>query len=255
VLSADVTLRPHGAVPYLPVRLALRREGGGVTLSVANMTGTRVLEYTGTVRPREIAGLLDATRRAALAGRRVDPARATFLGALQEVTPHPLIVAPVRVEGELRLGGGRPVAFSRTLGDGGPSSFGVHAVGSGRPQLTLSAVPVPVERLLDPPGAATWWAAIERRPLPGALLLRRLLDTRWMLVRVDQYETFLSNPDADGTNRIVYEYSTAAPAPRSPVAAPRPESGGGGSGMLVLLLAVGGSVVGAAAALVAWAHS
>lgn len=256
VLAADVTLRPQPAGRFLPVRLELSREGGGVTLTVTNTTATPVLEYEGTVRPREIATLLDATRRAAQAGRRVDPARATFFGEVRERRPHPLVEAPVHVVGELQLPGGRPVRFSRTLGDGRPLTMHVHADGSGRARLSLRAVPVPTSNLLDPPGSAqTWKAAIARHPLPAPFLLQRLMETRLQLVREDQYRAFLSNPDADGRNSIVYDYLTAAPAPRKAEAAPAPDSGGGGSGVLVVLLALGASLLGAGAALVAWAHS
>lgn len=252
VLAADVTLRPRAAAQFLPVRLKLRRERGGVTLSVVNATRTPVLEYVGFVRPQESAALLDETRRAALAGVRVRPAHATFIGSVSELTPRPLLEAPIRVEGELRLAGSRPVPFSTTLGDGRPLEIRVHADGSGRAHVRLRARPVPVERLLRPPGAATWKAAVRRRPLPAASLLQRLLETRIRLVRVDQYRTFLSNPDADGRNHIVYEYETAAPRPATVAPAPEPDSGGGA---LVALLVLGASVLGAGAALVAWAHS
>jgi hypothetical protein len=255
VLAADVTLRPRPAAPFLPVRLELHREGGGVSLSVVNATRTPVIEYAGVVRPREIAALLDETRRAARAGARLTPARATFLGLVRERTPRPLIEAPIHVEGELRLPGARPARFSGTLGDGEPLGMRVHAEGSGRAWVRLRAWPVPVTRLLRPPGASTWTAAIERRPLPGAFLLHRLLQTRMQMVRADQYHTFLSNPDADGRNRIVYDYEIAAARQRLAAPAPKPDSGGGGGGALVVLLVVGGSLLGAGAALVAWAHS
>jgi hypothetical protein len=252
VLAADVTLRPRAAAPFLPVRLKLQREAGGVTLSVVNATRTPVLEYVGFVRPRESAKLLDETRRAALAGVRLRPAHATFIGAVSELTPRPALEAPIRVEGELRLPGSAPVRFSRTLGDGAPLGIRVHANGSGRAQVRLRAWPVPVQRLLRPPGASTWKAAVRRRPLGAALLLQRLLETRLRMVRTDQYKTYLSNPDADGRNRIVYVYETAAVRSR-PVA---PASGqDSGSGRLVVLLVLGASVLGAGAALVAWAHS
>lgn len=253
VLAADVTLRPRAAAPFLPVRLKLRRESGGVTLSVANATRTPVLEYVGFVRPRQSAKLLDETRRAALAGGRLSPAHAAFIGSVSELTPHPALEAPISVEGELRLPGSQPVRFSRTLGDGAPLGLRVHVNGSGRAHVRLRAMPVPVERLLRPPGAPTWKAAVRRRPLGAAFLLQRLLETRLRMVRADQYKTYLSNPDADGRNRIVYEYETAAARSRPVAAAPERDSGSGGP--LVALLVLGGSVLGAGAALVAWAHS
>lgn len=252
VLAADVTLRPRAAAPFLPVRLKLRREAGGATLSIANATRTPVLEYVGFVRPRESAKLLDETRRAALAGVRLRPAHATFIGSVSELTPRPALEAPIRVEGELRLPGSAPVRFSRTLGDGAPLAIRVHANGSGRAHVRLRAWPVPVERLLRPPGASTWKAAVRRRPLGASFLLQRLLETRLRMVRTDQYKTYLSNPDADGRNRIVYEYETAAVRSRSVAPAPEKDSGGG---PLVVLVVLGASMLGAGAALVAWAHS
>ena len=73
------------------------------------------------------------------------------------------------------------------------------------------------------------------------------------LVRSDQFQGFLSNPDPLGRDRTVYVYETAAAAPRG---GDRPRPGGKtGNGVLMALLAVGGSVLAAGAALVAWAHS
>jgi hypothetical protein len=254
VLAADVKLRPRPVAEFLPLRLELERESAGATLSVVNATRTPVLEYSGLVRPEESAKLLDETRRAARAGVRVSPAQATFFGPVTEVTPHPQVEAPIKVAGQLSFPGSRPVAFAATLGDGRPFGITVHARGTGRPHVRLRAWPVPPERLLTPPGAPTWKAAVGRRPIPAASLLKRLLQARMRMVRVDQYQTFLSNPDADGRNRIVYEYETAA-APRRAAPAPKEGSGGSGSGPLVLVLALLGSILAVGAALAAWAHS
>ena len=90
-----------------------------------------------------------------------------------------------------------------------------------------------------------------RHPLPAEALLQRLIETRMELVRSDQFQGFLSNPDQLGRDRTVYVYETTA-APQ-PVAASTSSSSGGGP--LVWLLAVGGAVVAAGAALVTWAHS
>jgi hypothetical protein len=131
----------------------------------------------------------------------------------------------------------------------------VHAPGDGTPHVNLIATPIPVEQLLRPPGGArTWTAALKRRALPAPFLLKRLLESRMRLVRADQYQAFLSNPDADGRSRSVYAYETGK-APRSR-AAPAPSSDeDGGGGPLVLLLAIGGAVIAAGAGLVAWAYS
>jgi hypothetical protein len=253
VLAADVKLRPRPAARFLPVRLELEREDGGATLSVVNATGAPVLEYVGFVRPKETAALLDATRRAARAGVRVSPAHATFIGSVTELTPRPVVEAPIRVEGELRVGRSRPVPFSTTLGDGRPLAIRVHADGSGRAHVRLRAWPVPVERLLTPPRGLSWGEAVRKRNLPPASLLKRLLEARMRLVRADQYQTYLSNPDADGRSRTVYVYETAAARARA--AAPAPEQDSGGGGTIVLVLALVGSVLAAGVALAAWAHS
>jgi len=256
VLAADVTLRPGEAAQYLPVRLGLQHTGDGVTLTVANATVTPELEYAGTTRPRQIASLLDRTRRTARAGERLFAGYATFYGRVRQRAQRAQIEAPLRVEGELRVGSGNPVRFSELLGDAEPLALQVHARGAGTPHVKLTATPVPVERLLRPPGGApTWTAALKRRPLPGPFLLQRLLQSRMRLVRGDQYQSFLANPDADGRSRSVYVYETAKAPRQQAVAAPSGDDERGGGGPLVILLAIGGAIVAAGAGLVAWAHS
>jgi hypothetical protein len=105
---------------------------------------------------------------------------------------------------------------------------------------------------LRPPGAPSWVAALRRRAIPADVLLRRLIDTRMQLVRSDQYQAFLSNPDPQGTSRTVYIYETTAAPVRKAASAPNPGSGGNG---LMLALALAGSVLGVGAALVLWAYS
>lgn len=256
VLAADVTLRPGEAAQYLPVRLGLEHTGDGVTLTVANATVTPELEYAGTTQPRQIASLLDRTRRTARAGERLFAGYATFSGRVRQRAQKAQIEAPLRVEGELRVGSGKPVRFSEMLGDGEPLALQVHARGAGTPHVKLTATPVPVERLLRPPGGApTWTVALKRRPLPGPFLLERLLQSRMRLVRADQYQSFLANPDADGRSRSVYVYETAKAPRQQVVAAPSGDDERGGGGPLVILLAIGGAIVAAGAGLVAWAHS
>ena len=253
LLTANVSLRTAEAAKYLPLRLRLSRSGDGVTLEATNATTTSQLEYEGKVRARQIVGLLDRTRRSARAGERLAAAYATVYGAVRQQR-QAQIEAPLQVEGELRAGHGEPVRFSRTLGDGSPLTLRVHAAGSGKPHVTLTAVPVPVDRLLRPPGGApTWTASLRRRPLPAPSLLRRLLETRMRLVRADQYRTFLANPDADGRSRSVYVYRTVAGPKEATARTAAPKENGGGP--LVLLLAIGGSILAAGFALVAWAHS
>ena len=105
--------------------------------------------------------------------------------------------------------------------------------------------------LTPPGGAGTWSDAVARNPQPADALLQRLIETRMELVRSDQFQGFLSNPDQLGRNRTVYVYETAA-APHAVAASTSSSSGGG---PLMVLLAVGGAIVAAGAALVTWAHS
>jgi hypothetical protein len=211
------------------------------------------MTYTGVVRSAEMAKLLDATRRSSLAGERVKAAFATFIGLVHTPQQPVSIEAPLRIKGKLQLPGGSPVSFSRVLGDGQPLTFTVHANGSGAPRVRLRASPVPVVKLLTPPGAKTWKEAARRRRLDPAELLRRLLGTRQRLVRADQYQTFLADPDADGRSRAVYEYQTVAAQRSKPVATPA--RGNGGSDALLIMLLILGSLVVAGGGLVVWAHS
>jgi hypothetical protein len=252
VLAANIELRVPASAPYLPLRLRLMREAGGVRVRITNATATPVMSYAGVVRPLEIARLLDETRRSSLAGERVTAAFATFIGEVR-IPKQPLrIEAPLRVEGQLDLPEGDPVTFSRVLGDGQPLSFEVRAKGSGEPRLDLRAWPAPVIKLLRPPGARTWAATIRRRPMPGAPLLSRLLGARLRLVRADQFQTFLADPDADGRSRAVYDYELGATTPKTVVV---PDKEGDGSDTLLIVLVVLGFVAVLGGGLVAWAHS
>jgi hypothetical protein len=252
-LVADMALRIPPSAPYLPLRVHLQRDGDEVSLRIVNATVAPVMSYQGVVRAPEMAKLLDATRRSSLAGQRVKAAFANFFGDVH-VPRRPIrIEAPLRVEGELRLPGREPVAFDRVLGDGRPLSFEVHARGGGTPTIHLEAAPAPVVSMLRPPGAATWAAAIRRRTIPPADLLSRLIGARFRLVRADQFQTFLADPDSDGHARAVYEYETVAA--RTPGHTVAPVKDGNGSDALLVALLIVGSLVVVGGGLVAWAHS
>jgi hypothetical protein len=250
VLAADVTLRASPVAQFLPVRLRVRREGDSVVLTVVNATTASGTAYTGVARAADLAALLDSTREASLSGSRLKPAFATFTGPVR--VRKESAEAPLRVVGQLSLPGSPPVSFARTLGDDSPLGFQVEARGSGAPTVRLRVSAAPVVKLLRPPAGATWAAAIRKRPLTSPFLLRRLFAARMRLVRADQYESFLANPDTDGRSRTVYVYETVkASAPR---VAPASREGGG-SDVLLVVLAVAGSLVLAAGGLVVWAHS
>jgi hypothetical protein len=264
LLAADATLRAGPVRPYLPLRLQARRDGERYELTLTNTTTTSEVAFQGSGTAKELAALLDRTRRDALAHRRLRPAYVTIRGLVSQRATKPEIAAPLRVEGELRFPAapsaasgatleGRTVRFSFVLGDEQPLTHQIQVSGGGEPRLQLEARPDNVVRGLTPPGgAASWSAAVARRPLAANALLVRLVDTRMELVRSDQFQGFLANPDPLGLDRTVYVYATAAAVPR---AATGSSSGKTGNGVLMALLAIGGSVLAAGAAVVAWAHS
>jgi hypothetical protein len=254
VLAAEAFLRAKDAAPYLPVRLRLERRGDRAILTVTNATAVPQQVYTGKVLLPELARLLDETRRSSLTGVRLKGTFANFIGEVRTLKQPVRIAAPLRVEGELRLPNQAPVTFDRTLGDGQPLSFQVEARGQGVPKIHLQARPAPVVRELRPPGAATWAGALSRNPPPVGELVHRLMTTRMQLVRADQFQSFLADPDADGRTRSVYEYETVAVKSHRVAAAPASPDGDGGDALLIIL-AVIGSVVVAGGGLVAWAHS
>ena len=121
------------------------------------------------------------------------------------------------------------------------------------PKVHLQARPAAVVRELRPPGASTWAAALSRSAQPVEEVVHRLMTTRLQIVRADQFQSFLANPDADGRARSVYEYETVAVKQRA-AAAPPPQDDSGSDALLVALALIG-SVVVAGGGLVAWAHS
>jgi hypothetical protein len=264
LLASDAKLRPGPVRPYLPLRLQAQREGDRYELVVSNATTTPEVAFQGSGVPKELAALLDRTRRDSLAHRPLRPAYVTINGAISQRPSKARIAAPLRVEGTLHFPSapstakgatldGRTVRFSFVLGDGQPLTRRIEVSGGGEPKLRLEARPDAVVRGLTPPGGAgTWSAAVGRNPLPADALLERLIETRMQLVRSDQFQGFLSNPDQLGKDRTVYVYETAA-VPRAVSASTSSSSGGGGA--LTVLLAVGGAVLAAGAALVTWAHS
>ncbi len=263
LLVSDAELRPGPVRPYLPLRLEAQRDGDRYELAVTNATTTGEVAFQGTGLPKELAALLDRTRRDSLAHRRLRPAYVTIDGAVSQRPRQARISAPLHIEGRLRFpsaptaasGGtldGRTVRFSFVLDDRQPLTRRIEVSGGGEPKLHLETRPDAVVRGLTPPGgASTWSAAVTRKPLPADALLERLIDTRMELVRSDQFQGFLSNPDALGRNRTVYVYETAA----RPHAVAASSSSSSGGGALMALLAVGGAIVAAGAALVTWAHS
>lgn len=261
LLSADAMLRPGPVLPFLPLRLHASREGDRYMLTVANATETSEVAFQGTAAKTELESGLDQTRRQSLAHGRLTPLYVTISGVVSQRPQKARVAAPLLVDGELRFpqvpssaaGGvvdGRSVHFSFVLGDEQPLTRRVEVTGGGgEPRVHVEVNPSAVVHGLRPPGGGASWRSSR---LPADALMRRLIDTRMELVRSDQYEGFLANPDPLGLNTTSYVYETAAVHHAVPTEA---TSSGGGSDTLVLLLAIGGAIVAAGAGLVAWAHS
>ena len=254
VLAANVTLRAAPVAQFLPVRLRLGRDGDRVTLTVVNATRPSEVAYSGAARRPSWRALLDSARRASLSGSRLTAAFATFVGPVHARNGS----APRRRSGlqvELSVPGGAagPVrAHARATADRSPSAS--RRADSGEPKVLLRVQP----------GARRAAARARRGPGPGrprsgsagfpaALLLRRLFEARMRLVRADQYQSFLADPDADRAEprglRLRDRRGGAGSGGGSPA------STGGGSDVLLVVLVVAGSVVAAAGGLVVWAHS
>ena len=178
LLVSDAKLRPGPVRPYLPLRLESRREGDRYELAVTNATSTSQVAFQGTGLPKELAALLDRTRRDSLAHRRLRPAYVTISGAISQRPRNTRISAPLRVEGMLRFpsapsaasGGmlaGRTVRFSFVLGDRQPLTRRVEVTGGGAPKLSLEARPDNVVRGLTPPGGAGTWSDAVARSAAG----------------------------------------------------------------------------------------
>ena len=263
LLAADAVLRPGAVRPYLPLRLVARRDGDSYELAVTNATTTSQVAFQGVGSTKELAALLDRTRRDSLSHRRLRPAYVTINGAISQRSRSPRIAAPLRVEGELRFpsaptaasGGtidGRTVRLSFVLGDQQPLTRRIEVTGGGEPRLHLEARPEPVVRGLTPPGNARSWSAAAR-PLPARALLERLIETHaWS----SSARTSSRPSSRTRTSSAAIAPSTSTRPPRRPRTrqAARPASPPA-TASLMLLVAIGGAILAAGAAVVAWAHS
>ena len=219
---------------FLPLRLHVTRAGGRCSLTVTNATVLSETSYEGKGFPRQLATLLDRTRAQSLAGERLDSAYASVEGRVRQRPAR--IAAPVAVRAcsafrpcpprcaEPRFAGGRSRSL-RSSATRARSPCAVDVRGGGTPHLRLVAEPTKLVRALAPRRPRAWVTALRKRPIPSRVLLRTLIDTRMQLVRSDQYQAFLANPDPQGAAKTVYVYeSAAAPTPKG---SPSTESGSG----------------------------
>jgi hypothetical protein len=218
----------------------VERVDGGLRLRLENGTTTRVPTFAGSVGPAPTAPLLDELRSGGPAASGQASVRVD--GGIR---PRSLaVVAPLRIDGSARLGGGpsRPI---EALLERDP--LVVQVEGSGRLRLDLRVRAVAPD--LAPPGAATWRAAVRAGTAPAApVLLERLQLALGATARARQYDAYLPVPLA-GPSETVYRYRTVAAR-----AAPPPADPADRRSPLVVAAFLAGAVLAAAGALVAWAH-
>jgi hypothetical protein len=225
ILAAAADLRLEAATA-LPLRLEAR--DGRLTLR--NVTGVTTTGFDAAARPTELLATFAAFRRAA--SSHAAPVVGGTALVTSPVTPVKLDVsAPLAIAGTI---GGR--AISVVLGGAAHPSAATFPDGAVR----LVVRPLQAPELLSPPPGES-----------GRALLARAVRASLELARVKQYDTFLGNPDPDGSSRTTYVYVTARRPHPSPVATAAP----GGSDWLRTVLWIGGAVVALGIGAVVWARS
>ena len=222
VLAADAELRAGEASRFLPLRLRAAGTGDRYSLTITNATTVAQVAYAGKGFPVQLARLLDDTRRESLAGVSADDeVRVGGRPRARAQGPGPDHRAPARrglaaVSERAGLGSRRHrPRQDRLLRRGARATRGPRrcAWRCAEAEVRLACGSSPGRR-----GSCARYARRVRRAgsppsaggrFPADVLLRRLIDTRMQLVRSDQYQAFLSNPDPQGTSHTVYVYETA----------------------------------------------
>ena len=242
VLAARATLKREAASAGLPLRVSVERQGGRVSVRLANVAVRKTLLATGTA---STAAVRDAVDRVRAAQRRAGDAAP--VAAVLEVSGTPsgqdesTVVAPLRVRGTITVPGRRPLPVSQVLGNGRPLTRTISVAGRALPTIALRVELLdPLELLPTPREAAS-------SPDPVSTLQHALgsVALSW------QYRHFLASPDRLGPSRTVYAYRTLA---HTPVAVQLSRDAGGGDGTLVIVLV---ATLGAAVlvgGVVLWAH-
>jgi len=232
-LAAAIDLRPDAAEPSLPLRLTVTRTGRAAQVRIVNATGVEVAVPTGVGDPRELAAIL----RGLLSGPSADVfARLTGPTSSRSVR----IEAPLRVQGEI-VSGERRIRVDVVLGGGRPLARTVVVPGATLPRIRLTVRPFLPARLLRLP-----------QGLGGAGALDFTVETLVRASRVEQYQTFLANPDRRGRSSAAYEFRTAT---QRAGAAPGLQSHDGGRGALGIVLWIAGAAAALAGGAVLWSRS
>lgn len=239
VLSARVTLEPVAASAGLPLRIAVRRDGGEWAVRLTNATPKEIQAVSGTASRVKLQELLARLREE----YRTKP----VVAGLWQVDGEPsgqvsiTTVAPLRVRGTLTARGEPPVPVDVVLGGRQPLEHVLRVGGAARPDLELRVdLLAPLDVL---PTAAELAAA--KNPVLKMQEGMGSVATSWW------YRHYLGTPDPLGPSTAVYHYRTVRTAAPAVVRT----TGGGGSDTLPIVL---GIVLGAAALVgvaVVWARS
>jgi hypothetical protein len=214
---AKLVLGPAAAA--LPLRIEVH---DGATTFV-NTTATTVAAFTADAHSATLLRYMRQLRRAALLDLPLPQGTTTLTSAAR--TTHVRVVVPLLVRGTV---GGRRVR-ARVVG-----------------RLTVPTtgqVSVSVEPRLSAPEELTG--------LSGRQALADATKLALTVARAHQFESFLANPDPEGSSTTVYTYRTAVPH-RVAVAVQPARSG---RNWTATILVAAGLVLAAAAALAVWARA
>jgi hypothetical protein len=229
ILSADAQLVVREVRGALPLRVDV----AGGALRLANETAVPARAFSAQARPVAV--------RRTLRQIAADPLFQPSVEVQGAVTGRQVVVdAPLRIRGTVRSGGRIVRRFERVLGGPAPAGAVIPLGGADRPQVELTAEPVPlVPEAERPPAGAT-----------GRELLLLATTSLLRLARVHQYDQFLANPQPTGPTQTVYTYRTVTAAAAAPAV---PEDDEGSLVLPIVLVAaavlVGGGLV------VLWAHA
>jgi hypothetical protein len=242
-LAARLTLDPAVESVLLPLRVFLLWHGAGkigpggtlpgpgeVTVRLANATSRPSRLPTGDVAAKDLAGPLDALlahakrRTPAIppaAGRGIPKTLpALSVGPPRDATT----VAPFRVTGTIRAGGGTPVSDEspavKHLADGlrvdgilqAGADFTVRVTAASTLALDLTAYPTLDPRLLTPPRGRTWadWLRLGPTAAETQAATTTLIENAAAAARDDEYAPYLGH-HGPGTVRTTYRIRVAPP--------------------------------------------
>jgi hypothetical protein len=252
VLAAWADLRPEDSVGSLPLGVRVETTPAAITMTLTNLTGANAQSYTADSDPISVVQNLDRLRDAVRAGVFAQGLNVTLKGPRRPVRQ--AVLVPLAVKGTLEAAN-RSVAFSKVLGASPQTVVLRSEAGSSAttPKVDLTAKPIRLGGLAEPPGGGTWVAAFRRGDLgrDPRRLLARTIELELRYARERQFEMYLANPDPTGPSSTTYVYRTAAAVAAPPPAAGATGDSSHGLGLLLTVLVLALSIPVAA---VVWAH-